>query len=238
MSSLLLTFYCNSVNGFIVHRAVVSPIQARFAVDAPKEKTVEDNDNNNQSEDEVPPGQAATGTVNERLMAELEQAAQTEKYGNRSSVAKKMGLSAFGNTKTDEERRRAIEEARDLNGVNPVVAITGSLFALAAAWGLWTLTQFLADYFAMHPIDESIYFVARLSSVFRNVIVGLVSLASGFFGVTGMGILALGIRVAYGVATGELDPTPLEKSKEEKEAVDLGNVWNLMANKNQKRGRR
>ena len=178
---------------------------------------------------------AATGTVNERLLQELEQAQQAEKYGTRSKVGKKMGLDSFQSQKTDEERQAALEQARNLNGVNPVVAITGSLFALAVAAALWTGTNALAEFFALHPIESDVYFVSRLSAVFRNVVMGLMALASGFFGVTGMGILLLGVRVAYGVMQGELDPTPLKKTKQEADALELPNVWDLMMNKKKRR---
>lgn len=192
-------------------------------------------DKEQQSDDST----ASTGTVsNERLMAELQQEIDSEKSGGaRSQMGKKMGLSSFRSDKTDEERQVAIDQARDLNGVNPVVTVVGSLFALAGAAGLWWLTQYLAEFFAMRPIETDVYFVARVTSVFRNVVMGLVSLASGFFGVTGVGIFLLGVRVAYGVTTGELDPTPIvRKNKDEDEkAVDFGNVWDLMTNKNQKR---
>lgn len=185
---------------------------------------------------------AVTGTVNERLQAELEEAANREKYGARSSTGEKMGLSPFGApAKSDEEREKAIAEARNLNGVNPVTAIVGSLVAFAGAAAFWTLTGYLADQFASHPVPETqAYFVVRLTAVFRNVVMGLVSLAAGFFGVTGLGIFSLGVRVGYGVLTGELDPTPrIDKKGDKEEAqVDMGSVWEFMTNSNSKRGRR
>lgn len=178
---------------------------------------------------------AATGTVNERLMAGLEEAANREKYGSRSSPLSPFGLPA----KTDAEREQAIAEARNLNGVNPVTAVVGSLVALAGAAAFWYLTGFLADVFAHQPIDpDAPYFVARLTSVFRNVVIGLVSLAAGFFGVTGIGILALGVRVGYGVVTGELDPTPRSDAKAAASKVDMGEVWDFMTGESNKRGRR
>ena len=190
---------------------------------------------------------AMTGTVNERLLSELQQASDREKYGARSRMGKKMGLLTRrqrdgDDTVMDAERQAAIAAARNLNGVNPIVALVGSAFALAVAAGLWALTNVLAEYFALHPIAENqVYAVARVTAVMRNVVMGLVALATGFFGVTGMGIFLLGVRVAYGVVTGELDPTPLPTSSTllaEKEKVDMGSVWDLMTNKNQKRGRR
>jgi hypothetical protein len=179
---------------------------------------------------------AATNTVNERLLAELKVAENKEKFGARSSAGRKLGLvDGFGRArKTDEEVQAAIEQARDLNGVNPIVAIVGSFFALGTAYGLWYATNQLGTFFVTHPVDTEVYFVVRSAQVVRNISMGLISLASGFFGVTGLGIFLLGVRVAYGVMTGELDPTPIKQNQKEK--VDMQNVWDLMLNK--KPGRR
>ena len=177
---------------------------------------------------------ASTGTINERLMVELQDAADQEKYGAKSGFGKKMGLSGRRNEKSPEEMEAALAEARDLNGVNPVVALTGGVFAFVVAGGLWYATQKLGTFFALHPVATDVYFVQRLASVFRNVVMGLASLASGFFGVTGMGIFLLGVKVAIGVAKGELDPTPIVKKKDSNQ-VEMPNVWDLMMNKKPKR---
>ena len=183
-------------------------------------------------------GQAAVRTVNERLLAELEEAANQEKSGARSSVGKNLRFDTFRSAKSDEERQAAIEEARDLNGVNPTVTILGSFFAFGIAGGLWLATNFLAEYFAFHPVESDVYFVQRATAVVRNVVIGLVSLASGFFGVTGFGIFLLGIRVAYGVMKGELDPTPMKTPTTSKDDFELPNIWDLMMNKKPGRRRR
>jgi len=185
--------------------------------------------------EEEPTGAADTNTINERLMEELKEATNQE-TGGSSSVGKKLGFDAFRSDKTEEEREAAIEEARNLNGVNPAVALAGSAFALAAAGGLWALTGFLAEYFVLHPIESDAFVVERVTAVMRNVIMGIVALASGFFGVTGLGIFLLGVRVAYGVSTGELDPTPIKKAKQEDE-LEMPNVWDLMMNKKPNRRR-
>jgi hypothetical protein len=185
------------------------------------------------TKDDEPSLAAATNTINERLLEELKEATKEEK-GPKSSFGKKLGLDAFRSEKSEEEREAAIAEARDLNGVNPVVALAGSGFALAVAGGLWALTNLLVEFFVLHPVESDAYVVERATAVMRNVIIAIVSLASGFFGVTGLGIFLLGVRVAYGVATGELDPTPIKKSKQEE--IEMPNVWDLMMNK--KPGRR
>jgi len=192
--------------------------------------------------DEEETGQAETGTVNERLLAELKQAEENEKYGARSSMGKKLGLDAFKSTKTDEERKKAIEEARNLNGVNPLVTFAGACFALAAAYGLWAATTFLGVWFAQHPADTDVFIVQRSVAVFRNVVVGLASLASGFFGVTGLGIMLLTFRVASGIVKGELDPTPIVQQKplipEKGDDFELGSAWDLMRGKSGTRRRK
>lgn len=169
---------------------------------------------------------AQTGTVNERLMQELQDAKQKEKFGARSKFK---NFDGFRSQKTDEEREAAIAAARNLNGVNPIVTTIGGLLALAAAFGLWNLTTMAAGFFSAHPVVSDFYVVERLAAVFRNIVIGIISLATGFFGVTGLGIFLLGVRVAYGVATGELDPSPLPEQQKQKE--ELPNVWDLMLNK-------
>jgi len=185
------------------------------------------------AEDADDPTVAATNTVNARLQAELAAAAEAERAGGKSKLSKRV-RAAFRSEKTDEERQRSIEEARNLNGVNPMVAGGSGLLAFVGSYGLWTATTFIADLFAKNPVETDFYTAARLSGVFRNVIVGLFSLASGFSGVIGLGLVLLAGRVAYGVLTGELDPTPIRKNRGEE--IAMPNVLDLMMNK--KPGRR
>mmetsp|Transcript_211 Transcript_211/g.426 ORF Transcript_211/g.426 Transcript_211/m.426 type:complete len:338 (+) Transcript_211:46-1059(+) len=185
------------------------------------------------AEDADDPTVAATNTVNARLQAELAAAAEAERAGGKSKLSKRV-RAAFRSEKTDEERQRSIEEARNLNGVNPLVAGGSGLLAFVGSYGLWTATTFIADLFAKNPVETDFYTAARLSGVFRNVIVGLFSLASGFSGVIGLGLVLLAGRVAYGVLTGELDPTPIRKNRGEE--IAMPNVLDLMMNK--KPGRR
>jgi len=171
-----------------------------------------------------PAQKAATSTINERLLSEIQSSVKDTKYGKSKNY-----FEEFRSTKTEEERQKSIEEARDLNGVNPLVCIGGAAFSWVCAGALWILTRYLAALFASHPVDVDIYFVQRLAQVFRSVVMGLSSLASGFFGVIGVGIFLLGARVAYGVMTGELDPTPIKKPKSEETAMP--DVWGLMMGK-------
>lgn len=183
-------------------------------------------------ENETPQDKAATNTVNERLMQEIQAQSDTQKYGKNADL-----FAEFRSKKTEEERRASIEEARDLNGVNPLVCIGGAAFSWMCAGGLWFFTTYLGVMFASHPVDTDVYFIQRTVGVFRNVVMGLSSLASGFFGVVGVGIFLLGVRVAYGVMTGELDPTPIKKKGDVE--FEMPDVWGLMTGKgNKRRGKR
>lgn len=141
---------------------------------------------------------AKTNTVNERLMAELQAATEAEK-GPKTAIGEKLKASFRYTEKTDEERQASLEAARDLNGVNPTVTILASFFAFGMAYGFWIVTQFLGELFLSHPVSaDAPYAFARMASVFRNVVMGLSSLASGFAAVSGLGVFLLGVRVAYG----------------------------------------
>jgi hypothetical protein len=186
---------------------------------------------------------AATSTVNERLLSEIQASLDKQKgtttTSNTHSKTKEYLKEFRYTTKTEEERQRSLEEARDLNGVNPLVCIGGAAFAWGCAGALWVLTTYLGVFFASHPLDTDVYFVQRVAGVFRNVVVGLSSLASGFFGVVGVGIFLLGVRVGYGVITGELDPTPIKVPNTNKRMNDeefvLPDVWELMMGKKNRR---
>jgi hypothetical protein len=165
-------------------------------------------------------------------MAELKAATEAER-GPKTKLGDKLKGAFKYTDKTDQERQAALEAARDLNGVNPAVTIAASFFAFGMAYGFWSLTQLLAGVFLTHPVPEDApYAFARAASVFRNVVMGLTSLASGFAAVSGLGVFLLGCRVAYGVMIGELDPTPIKRpGMQNGDGIEIPNVWDLMMNK-------
>ena len=199
-----------------------------------EERTIEIESTKDDEEKEVSAG-AKVNTVNERLMKELEEAQEKEKYGNKGKKGK--FEFRYAPERTEEERLAALEEARNLNGINPLICIGGAIFAGVVSAALWSATGYIGEVFATHPVETDFYTIQRLAGVFRNVVIGIVSLASGFFGVTGLGIFLLGIRVAYGVLTGELDPTPIVNSKSSKEQPQILNIWEFMTGSNKRRSK-
>lgn len=164
-----------------------------------KNESIEINVSNSKNDENSETNSVAkTNTVNQRLMAELQAATDAEK-GPKTAIGQRFKDNFRYTDKTDEEREAALEAARDLNGVNPTVTILASFFAFGMAFAFWTATQFLGDLFLTHPVSpDAPYAFARMASVFRNVVMGLSSLASGFSLVSGLGVFLLGVRVAYG----------------------------------------
>jgi hypothetical protein len=173
---------------------------------------------------------AQTNTINTRLLAEIEVATRVEK-GSKSSFST---VFQYNPSKTPEERELSIQQARDLNGINPTTTLLAGFVACVMGYGLWITTQWMGQVFGSHPISiDAPYLFTRIASVFRNIVMGVFSLASGFFSVTGVGIFLLGVRVTQGVLTGELDP---QKGRNEKggvgggeEEMELPNIWELMS---------
>lgn len=94
----------------------------------------------------------------------------------------------------------------DLESVNPFFALFGAGFTCGASYGMWTLTNWLADTFANNPLsDDTFYVVQRIAIVVRTCVVGGAALGAGIFGLTGCGLALLAIRVCVGLLSGELD---------------------------------
>lgn len=191
----------------------------------------------------------STKTVNKRLMAEIENEL-TRLDGPKTNMGKKLantfGGGLYNTYETQEQRDIALAEAKDLNGVNPGVCFVGSLFSFGCALACWVLVNYITDIFSARPIDlDAVYAVQRLSGLFRTIVIGIFALLSGFCGVNGLGLFLLSVRVGYGVLIGELDPTPVvtktmmnKYEVDEKGAVNLPNVWNLMLGKQEGKKRR
>ena len=130
------------------------------AVDLPKE--------------EVETEGAAMGTINDKLLAEIEEA----KKGFRVEAPQ-----------VDER------EDVDISDVNPVQSVLSGVAALATAYVFWLAVGFAAESFAEHPVDSEIYAIQRISTVMRTVVLGLGTLLTGITAFAGVGLLALGGKV-------------------------------------------
>ena len=81
---------------------------------APQEKAEILVSSGSNDEETIAPSKAATSTVNERLLSEIQASVEKEKYGGNTKSREY--FKEFQSQKTEEERQRSIDEARDLNG--------------------------------------------------------------------------------------------------------------------------
>lgn len=102
----------------------------------------------------------------------------------------------------------------DLNGIPPLKPFLFSAVALCMCLLSWQAAVFLAQHFAVQLLNSDIYPLQRASVVSRNLLVGITTLAAGFSGVVGVGLLGLGAQVAWGVSRGELDPNRTSETTE------------------------
>lgn len=118
-------------------------------------------------------------------------------------------------------------EEQDLNGIKPRDLVVGAATYSAAAVVAWAFTNGVAVFFANKDFSESAYFVQRLSSVAKNVLVATGALGVGVSSIAAAGQLALAVRIWIGIANGELDPNavrddPKGRRKKEKYEMMLG----------------
>ena len=89
-------------------------------------------------------------------------------------------------------------EIVDISDVNPVQSVLSGVAALATAYVFWLVVSWAAGSFDKHPIDSDIYAIQRISTVMRTVVLGSGTLLTGITAFAGVGLLALGGKVALG----------------------------------------
>jgi hypothetical protein len=73
--------------------------------------------------------------------------------------------------------------------------LTGSIMAGTLTFGMYSLTQAIAQSFAAHPLHTTNLTVQRLSSAVRTLVIGLTTMGTGVFGLAALGLLALAIQL-------------------------------------------
>jgi hypothetical protein len=135
----------------------------------------------------------------------------------RETREEKKVTATFGTLSVEDLKRRMIprdapqkdafaQKKEDLNGIQPLTPLLFSIFPAVFCVLFWQLSAYMTNHFAVDFITSDLYPVRRLASISRNLVVGIVTLASGFTGVVALGLFLLGVTVSVGVVKGELDP--------------------------------
>ncbi|KAJ1455806.1 hypothetical protein M885DRAFT_519149 [Pelagophyceae sp. CCMP2097] len=129
---------------------------------------------------EKPRKGAEMNTVNAKLLAKIK--------------AKQLPEEILG-----DDRNDFVET--DISDVDPAVTIFGAILSLAMGYALWQGTLFMLTSFNDHPVSADYYPIARASGIMRTTVVAIGALLTGLTVFAGIGVLALGIKVA-------VDPPP------------------------------
>lgn len=117
----------------------------------------------------------------------------------------------------------------DLNGIKPRDLMIGATTYAVVCFAAIQFMLASATYFATHPISETdVYFVQRLSSLARVVVVGMAALGSGVTGIASLGQALLAVQVSVAIAKGELDPNAVRELPEGRKKLEFEKVFAMM----------
>ena len=144
---------------------------------------------------------------NEVLLAEIRALQPKEKEPPPPAKApvdvRAAGASNHARSAAATTKQRSENPTRSqLNGINPAFLVLGAVSYGTLSYFAWQFTGAAAEYFAEHPMDSAFYFVQRLSSLARVIVIGLGALGTGVTAIAGAGQLALAVQVAIGIAKG------------------------------------
>ncbi|MGL5060958.1 MAG: DUF3082 domain-containing protein [Microcoleus sp.] len=98
-----------------------------------------------------------------------------------------------------EENSQSISPAADSLSVKPQPTVLrcfmGSLIASVFACGLYSLTMSIALSFASKPVHSDNITVIKIGVAVRTLVVGMVALGTGVFGIAALGLLLLGLQI-------------------------------------------
>ncbi len=80
---------------------------------------------------------------------------------------------------------------------SPFRCLTGSVISGVLAFGAYNLMIAVATSFANKPIHTDNQIVWRISSAVRTLVLGIMALGTGVFGIVAIGLLALAIKLIF-----------------------------------------
>jgi hypothetical protein len=79
----------------------------------------------------------------------------------------------------------------------PLRCITGAVISGGLAFAMYSLMIAIATTFAAKPIHSDNQIVLNLASAVRTLVVGVVALGTGIFGIVAFGLLALAVQLLF-----------------------------------------
>ncbi len=94
-----------------------------------------------------------------------------------------------------EEKLSEQTENQEENQPTPLRCFAGATISGGLGFALYKLMVSIATTFANKPITSDNPMVVSISSAVRTLVVGIVALGTGIFGIVGIGLFALGIQL-------------------------------------------
>ena len=91
----------------------------------------------------------------------------------------------------NEEKINQPQETPEQIPPTPLRCITGSVMSGGFAYAMYSLMIAIATTFANKPIHSDNQIVINIGSAVRTLVVGVVALGTGIFGIVAVGLLAL-----------------------------------------------
>ncbi|MEH2268277.1 MAG: DUF3082 domain-containing protein [Nostoc sp.] len=86
-------------------------------------------------------------------------------------------------------------DAKEQVTASPLRCFTGAVISGGMGYAAYSLMIVIATNFASKPIHSINPLVVKISSAVRTLVVGVVALGSGIFGIVAIGLLALGVQL-------------------------------------------
>jgi hypothetical protein len=88
-------------------------------------------------------------------------------------------------------------KASTTSKLTPLRCFTGALVAGTIAVLLYQATGGVATTFALHSVQSDNFIVMRMSAAVRTLVIGMFALATGVFGMAGIGLGGLGFQLLF-----------------------------------------
>ncbi|NMG07391.1 DUF3082 domain-containing protein [Brasilonema sp. UFV-L1] len=95
---------------------------------------------------------------------------------------------------SDEKITQQVEAQTQLQS-SPLRCVIGAMISGALAYGVYSLMIATATTFATKPIHSDNVIVLKIASAVRTLVVGMMALGSGVFGIVAIGLLALAVQL-------------------------------------------
>ncbi|AFY56775.1 Protein of unknown function (DUF3082) [Rivularia sp. PCC 7116] len=103
---------------------------------------------------------------------------------------------------TEENLTKQTEQTENQQPT-PTRCITGALMCGGLGFAMYKLMVSIATTFANKPVTSDNPMVVSISSAVRTLVVGVVALGTGIFGIVGVGLFALAIQLVIKQLTGK-----------------------------------